>query len=121
MINDRNHHSFNSSTVASLLSFFSGFRLDLAQYSLPSLLSFFPIELAIALTGVVHFLNNIFKLMLIGGQADKQANFNLKRGEALFVVPYPAVVTNLERSFVIRVSEGQTEWVDVRNGISRLG
>jgi membrane fusion protein, multidrug efflux system len=35
-----------------------------------------------------------------------------------FVVPYSAVVTNLERSFVIRVKENTTEWVDVRTGIN---
>jgi RND family efflux transporter MFP subunit len=35
-----------------------------------------------------------------------------------FVVPYSAVVTNLERSFVIRVKDNTTEWVDVRTGIN---
>ena len=33
---------------------------------------FFPVELSIALTGVVHFFNNIFKLGLVGRNADKQ-------------------------------------------------
>lgn len=33
---------------------------------------FFPVDLAIALTGVVHFFNNIFKLILVGKKADKQ-------------------------------------------------
>ena len=33
---------------------------------------FFPVELAIALTGVVHFFNNIFKLFLVGRKADKE-------------------------------------------------
>ncbi|MGE0587094.1 MAG: efflux RND transporter periplasmic adaptor subunit [Cyclobacteriaceae bacterium] len=46
------------------------------------------------------------------------ASFNLQRNEPSFVVPYSAVVTNLERSFVIRVRDGKTEWIDVRNGIS---
>lgn len=46
------------------------------------------------------------------------ASFNLQRSEPSFVVPYSAVVTNLERSFVIRIHEGKAEWVDVRNGIS---
>ena len=46
------------------------------------------------------------------------ASFNLQRVEPSVVVPYSAVVTNLERSFVIRVHEGKAEWVDVRNGIS---
>jgi membrane fusion protein (multidrug efflux system) len=46
------------------------------------------------------------------------ASFNLQRSEPSFVVPYSAVVTNLERSFVIRVRDGKTEWIDVRNGLS---
>jgi Sulfite exporter TauE/SafE. len=33
---------------------------------------FFPVDVAIALTGVVHFFNNIFKLILVGKKADKQ-------------------------------------------------
>jgi membrane fusion protein (multidrug efflux system) len=44
--------------------------------------------------------------------------FILKRSEPTFVVPYSAVVTTLERRFVIRVRDGKTEWVDVRNGIN---
>jgi hypothetical protein len=32
---------------------------------------FFPVNEAIAMTGVVHFLNNIFKLVLVGKYADK--------------------------------------------------
>jgi membrane fusion protein (multidrug efflux system) len=45
------------------------------------------------------------------------AIFNLQRNEPSFVIPYSAVVTNLERSFVIRVLEGKTQWIDIRNGI----
>lgn len=32
---------------------------------------FFPVDLAIGLTGIVHFFNNIFKLILVGKKADK--------------------------------------------------
>ncbi|HEU5289643.1 MAG TPA: efflux RND transporter periplasmic adaptor subunit [Cyclobacteriaceae bacterium] len=46
------------------------------------------------------------------------ASFNLQRSEPSFVVPYSAVVTNTERSFVIRIREGKVEWVDVRSGIN---
>jgi multidrug efflux pump subunit AcrA (membrane-fusion protein) len=46
------------------------------------------------------------------------AGFNLQRSETSLVVPFSAVVTNLERSFVIRVRDGKTEWIDVRSGIS---
>lgn len=56
--------------VTSLLTFFSGF--GLGTILTPVFAIFFPIEIAIALTGVVHFLNNIFKLALVGLQADKK-------------------------------------------------
>jgi uncharacterized membrane protein YfcA len=55
--------------ITSLLTFFTGF--GLGTILTPVFAIFFPIDLAIALTGVVHFLNNIFKLFLIGGKADK--------------------------------------------------
>lgn len=45
-------------------------------------------------------------------------SFKLQRSDPSFVVPYSALVTNLERSFVIRVREGKTEWVDARGGFS---
>ena len=50
--------------LASMLTFFSGF--GLGTLLTPVFLLFFPIEIAIALTGVVHLLNNLFKLGLIG-------------------------------------------------------
>lgn len=56
--------------ITSLLTFFSGF--GLGTILMPVFAIFFPVDLAIALTGVVHFLNNIFKLSLVGLKADKQ-------------------------------------------------
>lgn len=52
-----------------ILTFFSGF--GLGTILTPVFMIFFPTELAIALTGVVHFFNNIFKLFLVGKNADK--------------------------------------------------
>jgi RND family efflux transporter MFP subunit len=43
---------------------------------------------------------------------------NLNRPADSFVVPFAAVVTSLEKKFVIRIKNGQAEWVDVRDGIS---
>jgi len=54
---------------ASILTFFSGF--GLGTILTPIFMIFFPVEVAIALTGVVHFFNNIFKLLLVGRNADK--------------------------------------------------
>src|SRR6188472_341861 len=56
--------------ITSLLTFFSGF--GLGTILTPVFAIFFPIEMAIALTGVVHFLNNIFKLVLVGKHANKE-------------------------------------------------
>lgn len=56
--------------LASLLTFFSGF--GLGTILLPAFALFFPIELAIASTAIVHFLNNIFKLLLVGKHANKK-------------------------------------------------
>lgn len=56
--------------IVAILTFFSGF--GLGTILTPVFMIFFPVELAIALTGVVHFLNNIFKLTLVGNKADKQ-------------------------------------------------
>lgn len=52
-----------------LLTFFSGF--GLGTILTPVFMLFFPVELAIVLTGIVHFFNNLFKLFLVGKKADK--------------------------------------------------
>lgn len=54
----------------SILTFFSGF--GLGTILTPVFMVFFPADLAIALTGVVHFFNNIFKLILVGRKADRE-------------------------------------------------
>jgi uncharacterized protein len=56
--------------IASGLTLFSGF--GLGTLLLPVMALFFPIDLAIALTAVVHALNNLFKCWLLGRYADKQ-------------------------------------------------
>lgn len=57
--------------VASGLTLFSGF--GLGTLLLPAFALFFPTEHAVALTAVVHFLNNLFKLALVGRGADRRA------------------------------------------------
>lgn len=61
-----------------MLTFFSGF--GLGTILAPVFAFFFPVEIAIALTAVVHFANNIFKAILIG----KHANWRIL---ALFGIP----------------------------------
>jgi uncharacterized membrane protein YfcA len=56
--------------IASALTFFSGF--GLGTLLLPTFALFFPVEHAVALTAVVHFLNSVFKLALAGKHADRR-------------------------------------------------
>ena len=53
---------------ASLLTFFSGF--GLGTILMPVFAIFFPVEVAIVLTGIVHLLNNLFKITLVGNKAN---------------------------------------------------
>lgn len=80
--------------ITSLLTFFSGF--GLGTILTPVFAIFFPIEVAIALTGVVHFLNNIFKLALVGSKADKSvvSRFGIPAFFAAIVGAYLLVKLN---------------------------
>jgi uncharacterized membrane protein YfcA len=53
--------------LAAALTFFSGF--GLGTLLLPAFALFVPLEQAVALTAVVHLLNNLFKLLLVGRKA----------------------------------------------------
>lgn len=61
---------------ASALTFFSGF--GLGTLLLPAFALLFPIEVAVAATAVVHLVNNLFKLALIGRHA--RANWVVRFG-----------------------------------------
>ena len=56
--------------LVSILTFFSGF--GLGTILTPAFMLFFPVELSIGLTGIVHFLNNLFKLFLVGKNSNKE-------------------------------------------------
>jgi uncharacterized membrane protein YfcA len=79
-----------------ILTFFSGF--GLGTILTPVFMIFFPVDLAIALTGVVHFFNNIFKLVLVGRHADKHV---------LLRFGIPAVVAAIMGSWLLL---NITEW-----------
>lgn len=55
--------------IASALTLFSGF--GLGTLLMPAFALFFPVSIAVALTAVVHMLNNFFKLALMGKYADR--------------------------------------------------
>ena len=54
---------------AAALTFFSGF--GLGTLLLPAFSLFFPVEIAIAATAIVHLANNLFKLGLVGRDANR--------------------------------------------------
>ncbi len=58
-----------SALLVSALTLFSGF--GLGTLLLPAFALFFPVEVAVAATAVVHGANNIFKIGLVGQHADK--------------------------------------------------
>ena len=56
------------SVVVAALTLFSGF--GLGTLLLPAFAFFFPVEIAVAATAIVHLANNLFKLALLGKMAD---------------------------------------------------
>ena len=61
---------FLTALLGAALTFFSGF--GLGTLLLPVLKLFLPIEVTIAITSVVHFLNNIFKLSVTYKSIEKK-------------------------------------------------
>ncbi|MBI4386078.1 MAG: TSUP family transporter, partial [Elusimicrobia bacterium] len=59
----------SAALLTSGLTLFSGF--GLGTLLMPVFAIFFPVEAAVGLTAVVHFLNNLFKLWLLGRHADR--------------------------------------------------
>jgi uncharacterized protein len=58
------------SLLASVLTFFSGF--GLGTILLPFFALFFDLPTSILLTAIVHFLNNVFKFILVGKSINKR-------------------------------------------------
>ncbi len=58
-----------SALLASALTLFSGF--GLGTLLMPVIALFFPIEIAIATTAIVHLANNLFKIALVGKYANR--------------------------------------------------
>lgn len=60
--------------VASALTLFSGF--GLGTLLMPVVAIFFPIDIAIAITAMVHLANNLFKVALLGKHANRAVLFS---------------------------------------------
>ncbi|MET0760091.1 MAG: sulfite exporter TauE/SafE family protein [Flavobacterium sp.] len=70
--------------IVSILTFFSGF--GLGTILTPVFMIFFPVEVAIGLTGIVHFFNNLFKIILVGRNADKTVLMRFGIPAVLFAI-----------------------------------
>ena len=81
---------------AAILTFFSGF--GLGTILTPVMMIFFPVEIAVAFTGIVHFSNNVFKLFIIGNKADKKVllYFGIPAIIAAFVGSYLLVIMDTD-------------------------
>lgn len=84
---------------ASLLTFFSGF--GLGTLLTPAFALFFPINLAVALAAVVHFLNSLFKLGLVGRHA---------RGWIVIRFGLPAIVAAIAGAFLLGKLSDSSPW-----------
>lgn len=107
--------------LVAILTFFSGF--GLGTILTPVFMIFFPVEVAIALTGVVHFFNNIFKLILVGKKADKQVvlRFGIPAVIAAFIGAWLLVqLTGLEPLFSYRLGSRLFEVSPVKLMVSVL-
>ncbi|MBC8086531.1 MAG: sulfite exporter TauE/SafE family protein [Phycisphaerae bacterium] len=84
--------------AASALTFFSGF--GLGTLLMPAFALFFPVEQAVVWTAIVHFLNGVFKVSLVG----RHANWRIVRSFGV-----PAIVGALAGSFLLgRLATGST-------------
>ena len=72
------------SFFTAMLTFFSGF--GLGTILTPVFMAFFPAGMAVALTGVVHFFNNVFKLMLMGRHIDREVALRFGLPAVLFAL-----------------------------------
>jgi len=92
--------------IGSALTLFSGF--GLGTLLLPVFGLFFPIEIAIILTSIVHFLNNFFKLFLFGKKANKKIilTFGIPAFLFAFIGAYTLkLLSNLEPLFQYTITE----------------
>ena len=106
---------------ASVLTFFSGF--GLGTILLPVFSLFFPIEIAIALAGVVHFFNNIYKLILVGKNANKNVllYFGIPAVIASFLGAYLLInITNLTPIYEYSIGDRKFMMTPVKLIISVL-
>ena len=108
------------SLVGSGLTFFSGF--GLGTILVPVFAIFFPLEIAISLTAIVHFLNNLFKLFLVGKNANRSVviRFGIPAIIFAFIGAYLlTVISNVEPliSYTVLNTTADITWVKLTIGL----
>ena len=81
---------------ASLVTFFSGF--GLGTILTPVFVIFFPIELAVSMTAIVHLLNNLFKVGLVGKHTVKSILIRFGGPAVLFAMIGAWVLNSLAQT-----------------------
>lgn len=107
--------------LTAILTFFSGF--GLGTILTPVFFIFFPVDLAIALTGTVHFFNNLFKVFLVGKKADKDIllRFGIPAVIAAFIGSWLLLsITDLEPLFTYYIGNKKMEVFPIKFIISIL-
>lgn len=94
--------------LASLITFFSGF--GLGTILTPVFAVFFPIEIAIALTAIVHFLNNIFKLTLVFRSIDFNVVLRFGIPSIIGAIIGSLLLTHLPKHELINYTIGSKEF-----------
>jgi len=94
---------------AAILTFFSGF--GLGTILLPAFALFFPVEIAIAMTAIVHLVNNLFKVGLIWKAIDAKATALFAIPAALFAVLGAFLLSYLSNdSYLFSYSIGEKQF-----------
>lgn len=83
------------------LTLFSGF--GVATVLTPVFALFFPVPVAISITAIVHFLNNLFKLILLGKQANREVVLKFGVPAILGAVIGAEILSNIvQKSFMVK-------------------
>jgi uncharacterized protein len=85
--------------IVAALTLFSGF--GLGTLLLPVFVIFFPVEIAVAATAIVHLANNIFKGVLMGKHADLRI---------LLAFAVPAVIAAFPGALLLTALSGMEPW-----------
>lgn len=109
------------SFIAAILTFFSGF--GLGTILTPVFMAFFPAGMAVALTGVVHFFNNLFKLVLTARHIDREVALRFGLPAVIFAFLGAWVllqITELPPLFQYALSGRVFEVYPVKFGVAML-